>query len=196
MPKVRVGQLYKDKLGNDVQVVNVDGTNRVTFRWGDGYERVCQSGVIDLNTLMREEDSRQLNPSFKCGDKGKLKDGTPWEIISYTTYSNIKIKVMTEPPWETTVSGGNLASGSIRNRGKPSLFGVGILGDAGERFDHGVLKEKLKLLAEECKNERGAGRKKKTDPSEVHRLKQAGATQEEVARKLDISISTVRRNWK
>lgn len=130
LPKVRVGQLYKDKLGNDVQVVNVDGTNRVTFRWGDGYERVCQSGVIDLNTLMREEDSRQLNPSFKCGDKGKLKDGTPWEIISYTTYSNIKIKVMTEPPWETTVSGGNLASGSIRNRGKPSLFGVGILGDA------------------------------------------------------------------
>lgn len=76
------------------------------------------------------------------------------------------------------------------------LESIGILGDAGERFDHGVLKEKLKLLAEECKNERGAGRKKKTDPSEVHRLKQAGATQEEVARKLDISISTVRRNWK
>ena len=32
------------------------------------------------------------------------------------------------------------------------LESLGILGDAGERFDHGVLKEKLKLLAEECKN--------------------------------------------
>lgn len=128
LPRTRVGQWYKDKLGNNVQIVHMEGANKVTFRWEDGYERICQSGVIDLNTLMREEDSRRLNPSFKVGDTGKLKDGTIWEITDYINYSNIKIKVMTSPPWETIVNGGNLVSGSIRNRGKPSLFGVGILG--------------------------------------------------------------------
>lgn len=130
LPKFRVGQWYKDKLGNDVQVVHIENTNKITFRWEDGYERVCQSGVIALNTLMREEDSQRLNPSFKVGDTGRLKDGTIWKIIDYVTYSNIKIQIMTEPPWEATVHGGNLVSGSIKNKGKPSLFGVGILGDA------------------------------------------------------------------
>lgn len=129
LPKIRVGQLHKDKLGNTVQVVCIEGSDRVTFRWEDGYERVCQSSVIHLNTLMREEDSRRLNPSFKVGDTGYLKDGTIWEIIEYTNYSKIKVKIMTDPPWETTVNGGNLVSGSIKNRGKPSLFGIGILGD-------------------------------------------------------------------
>ena len=130
LPKIRVGQWHKDKLGNTVQVVSIDGSNKVTFRWEDGYERVCQSSVIHLNTLMREEDSRRLNPSFKVGDTGYLKDGTMWEIIEYPNYSKIKVKILTDPAWETTVNGGNLVSGSIKNRGKPSLFGVGILGDA------------------------------------------------------------------
>ena len=76
------------------------------------------------------------------------------------------------------------------------LESIGILGDAAERFDHGVLKEKLRVLSQENKNERGAGRKRKVDPMEVQDLKKAGATQEEVARELNISISTVRRNWK
>lgn len=130
LPKIRVGQWHKDKLGNTVQVVSINGSNKVTFRWEDGYERVCQSSVIHLNTLMREEDSRRLNPSFKVGDTGYLKDGTMWEIIEYPNYSKIKVKILTDPAWETTVNGGNLVSGSIKNRGKPSLFGVGILGDA------------------------------------------------------------------
>ena len=78
---------------------------------------------------MREEDSRRLNPSFKVGDTGYLKDDTMWEIIEYHNYSKIKVKILTDPAWETTVNGGNLVSGSIKNRGKPSLFGVGILGD-------------------------------------------------------------------
>lgn len=129
LPKIRVGQWHKDKLGNTVQVVSIDGSNKVTFRWEDGYERVCQSSVIHLNTLMREEDSRRLNPSFKVGDTGYLKDDTMWEIIEYHNYSKIKVKILTDPAWETTVNGGNLVSGSIKNRGKPSLFGVGILGD-------------------------------------------------------------------
>lgn len=130
LPKIRVGQLHKDKLGNTVQVVCIGGSDRVTFRWEDGYERVCQSSVIHLNTLMREEDSRRLNPSFKVGDTGYLRDGTMWEIIEYSNFNKIKVKIMTDPPWETIVSGGNLVSGSIKNRGKPSLFGVGIIGGA------------------------------------------------------------------
>ena len=129
LPKTRVGQWYKDKFGNDVQIVHIENTQKVTFEWIDGYRRVCQSGVIIANTLMREEDSRQMNPSFKTGDKGEMRDGTEWEILEYTGYSQIRIRVMTDPPWETVVSGCNLASGSIKNRGKPSLFGVGILGE-------------------------------------------------------------------
>lgn len=135
LPKVRVGQWYKDKLGNDVQIVHMEGTHKVTFQWKDGYKRVCSSTVISLNTLMREEDSRRLNPHFKVGDTGKLKDGTAWEIIDYVKASNIKIRVITDPPWETTVQGGNLLTGSIKNRGKPSLFGIGILGEVDVNCD-------------------------------------------------------------
>jgi hypothetical protein len=50
-------------------------------------------------------------------------------------------------------------------------------------------------ILEKMKN-RGAGRKKRIDPAAIKNLKSEGMTQEEVARELNISISTVRRNWR
>lgn len=41
------------------------------------------------------------------------------------------------------------------------------------------------------------GKPKKIDPSEIKKLKEEeGLTQEEIARKLNVSVSTIRRNWK
>lgn len=129
LPNIVVGKKYLDKMGRTVEVVSINGTSKVTFRWDDGYERTCQSSVITLNKIMREEDSSRLNPSLKTGDTGKLRDGTLWEVIEYKNFSNIHVKFLTDPPWYGLVSGGNLISGSVRNKGAPTLFGVGIIGD-------------------------------------------------------------------
>lgn len=43
---------------------------------------------------------------------------------------------------------------------------------------------------------RGAGRKKKVNPGIIKKMRSQGMTQEQVARELNISISTVKRNEK
>jgi hypothetical protein len=42
---------------------------------------------------------------------------------------------------------------------------------------------------------RGAGRKQKVDVCAIRAYKKGGCTQEFVARQLNVSISTIRRNW-
>lgn len=41
-----------------------------------------------------------------------------------------------------------------------------------------------------------AGRPKRVEFEEIQKLKDKGMTQEQVARELNVSLSTVRRNWK
>ena len=42
---------------------------------------------------------------------------------------------------------------------------------------------------------RGAGRKKSVDVKLIHEFKDQGKTQEWTAREMNVSISTIRRNW-
>lgn len=43
---------------------------------------------------------------------------------------------------------------------------------------------------------RGAGRKKSVDVEAIHAYRDQGKTQEWTAREMNVSISTIRRNWK
>lgn len=59
-----------------------------------------------------------------------------------------------------------------------------------------ALKEALRAL-EAVENEPSpAGRKKKDETTKVHELRENGLTQEQIARELNISLSTVRRELK
>lgn len=57
--------------------------------------------------------------------------------------------------------------------------------------EFGVISQEI-----EKKNKRGAGRKKIVDVDLIKKLRAEGKSQEQVARDLNISISTVRRNQK
>ena len=64
-----------------------------------------------------------------------------------------------------------------------------------EVFEHG---DKLYDLNDKIQNanSKQAGRPKSVDVEEIQRLKEEGMTQEQTARELNVSLSTVRRNWK
>lgn len=51
-------------------------------------------------------------------------------------------------------------------------------------------------IIKEIKNPRKAGRKKSIDVDQVHNYRNQGKTQEWVAREMNVSISTIKRNWK
>jgi DNA-binding NarL/FixJ family response regulator len=57
-----------------------------------------------------------------------------------------------------------------------------------------ALKEGLKALEKVENAPSPAGRKKSVDSEEIKRLRAEGKTQEQIARELNISLSTVRRN--
>lgn len=128
LPKVREGQTYKDKLGNTVLLLKLEKGGFCTFQWEDGYERRCQSSVISLNTIMREEDSKLLNPTFKVGYKGVLKGLYKYEVVRVENSSKVTILIHEPVPHEVTVNSGNLIRGTVTNRYVPSVAGVGILG--------------------------------------------------------------------
>ncbi|RTL04439.1 DUF4222 domain-containing protein [Candidatus Dependentiae bacterium] len=124
--KIKVGDEYQDKLGNRVVVSGIDTTQRVTFRWEDGYERVQQSSAIILNRIMREEDSRAFSQTIKVGDKFTTKQGAVVEVVEYITFGKIRIKFFDDSfRW---VSGGNLKKGFVWHKDYPSNSGVGRLG--------------------------------------------------------------------
>lgn len=129
LPKFQIGQVFNDKHGNPVELINLEKCT-ATFRWSDGYERACQTSVISLNTLMREDDSQRLNPTFKVGYTGNLKDGSLYEVVEYTNNKNIKIMIKEPVEHYVCVSGGNLARGDVNNKYFRSLAGVGFIGDS------------------------------------------------------------------
>lgn len=51
------------------------------------------------------------------------------------------------------------------------------------------------VKSQEIKNARNAGRKKTVDVQLIHDFKNQGKTQEWTAREMNVSISTIRRNW-
>ena len=59
-----------------------------------------------------------------------------------------------------------------------------------------ALEEALEALLAVENAPSSAGRKKVIDPEKIKSFKNKGYTQEQTARELNISISTVRRNWK
>lgn len=126
--KIKVGNEYRDKLGNRVVVSKIDTCQRVTFKWEDGYERTQQGSAIVLNTIMRETDSKRLNPEIKVGDRFTTFQGATVEIVEYITYSKVKICFVDIDNSFKWVTGGNLKNGFIWHKDYPSLVGVGCLG--------------------------------------------------------------------
>lgn len=128
LPSIFVGDIFQDKLGNNVTVKAVEKSDKITFEWDDGYTRVCQSSVLRLGTLMREEDSCRLNPKLKIGDRFTTKQGAVLEIIEYKNFRNILICFIEFDKSSRWVSGGNLIKGNTHHPMLPSNAGVGILG--------------------------------------------------------------------
>lgn len=125
--KYRVGQKYKDKYGNEAEIVNLV-KNLATFKWEDGVTRTCQTGVISAGTLMKEEDSRRMNPKIKPGSVWPTKDGSSLEVIELMKNQEVKIRFLEPVEYEDFVSYGNILSGSIANKFKPSVCDKGFLG--------------------------------------------------------------------
>ena len=129
LPSLFVGDNFKDKVGNTATIKDIDTTARVTFEWEDGYTRVCQSSVLRNCSLMREEDSGQLNPSIKEGDKFINKQGAEFYVKRYTSAANIVVEFMSPVCYSVKTSMGNIRKGHIHNKYLPTVAGVGILGD-------------------------------------------------------------------
>lgn len=127
LPKYRLGQQFKDKVGNIVTLVALD-KGQCTFEWSDGYTRTCQTSVISLNTIMREEDSQRLNPSIKIGDTFTLNCGSVAEVLEFINSKEVRIKIAEPVPYEDIVGAGNLKIGAVANKFKASHSGVGYLG--------------------------------------------------------------------
>jgi hypothetical protein len=129
LPSMFVGDIVHDKLGNLVTISNIDTTERITFKWEDGYERVCQSSVLKLNTLMREEHSQLLNPSVKVGDSFKNNKGDVFIVKEYIKASKIVVEFQ-EPVKHCVISSmGNIKRGNVGNKHTPTVCNIGIVGD-------------------------------------------------------------------
>lgn len=127
LPKVRVGQEVTDKNGASVKIIKIE-KGRATFEWSDGYQRTCQTSVLNTRTLMREEDSCKLNPKIKQGSVWKTNDGCLITVIEVLKKNKVKIKFHYPVEYEDVVFYGNILQGSICNKFKPSVFGKGYLG--------------------------------------------------------------------
>lgn len=152
LPKIRVGQIFKDKNGENTTLVSLNKGIGV-FEWPDGYQRSCQTSVTYLNTLIREEDSIKLNPSVKNGDVFTMNCGSTCKVIEYINSSKIRIEVNEPVKYEDIVGMGNLKSGSIRNRYVPSLEGVGYLGTSNIPATSPIYKSWAGML-KRCYNEK------------------------------------------
>lgn len=130
LPKYLVGDKFTDKRGNPVTIVDIENSSKVTFEWEDGYRRTCQSSVLSLGTILREEDSRQLNPEIKVGDRFTNTQGIELEVVKYEKASKITVRVHGPVDYEIVTSQGNLKKGVVHDKYSPSVAGKGILGDA------------------------------------------------------------------
>jgi hypothetical protein len=130
LPKYFVGDEFFDKKGNKAKIVNIESSSRYTFEWEDGYQRICQSSVISLGTLLREEDSCQINPEIKVGQFFTNTQGVTLEVIKYEKASKVTVKVHGPVEYEIITTQGNLKKGVVHDKYSPSFAGKGILGDA------------------------------------------------------------------
>lgn len=129
LPPLFVGDSFKDRLGNSVIVKDIDTAARVTFEWEDGYTRVCRSYVLKNNSLIREEDSGQLNPSIKEGDKFTNQQGSEFHVKKYTKAANIVVEFTSPICYSVKTTMGNIKKGVVHNKYLPTVAGVGIIGD-------------------------------------------------------------------
>lgn len=128
-PKLMVGDIVKDKYGQDVEIIEILNSDNVTFRWSDGYTRIMQSSRVISNNLLRENESKRLNPTVKVGDIYKNKQGVDLVVVNYESSKRITVEVQGPKKHELLVTSGNLKKGYVNDRYSPSAAGVGILGD-------------------------------------------------------------------
>lgn len=127
LQKYRVGQTYKDKFGNDAEIIKIE-KGMATFKWNDGTTRTCQVSVIPAGTLMKEEDSMKMNPKIKVGSTWTTRDGSMIEVLELLKNQEVVIRFLAPVRYEDVVLYGNILSGSIANKFKPSVCEKGFLG--------------------------------------------------------------------
>lgn len=129
LPSIFVGDIVLDKLGNKVTISNIDTSERITFKWEDGYERTCKQAVLSLNTLMREEDSQRLSPSVKVGDSFRNFRGNLFIVKEYINSSKVLVEFQEPIKHCVYSSSGNILKGNLKNKYAPTVCNVGIIGD-------------------------------------------------------------------
>jgi len=130
LPKHMVGDKLFDKNNNPITIVKIEGSSKITFEWEDGYQRTCQSSAIYLGRVLREEDSKIMNPEVKVGQWFTNTQGIELEVIKYEKASRITVKVHGPVEYEIVTNQGNLKKGIVHDKYSPSVAGKGILGDA------------------------------------------------------------------
>lgn len=129
IPSIFVGDVLRDKMGNEVTVNKIDTVQRVTFQWLDGVTRIAQAATALRGDLLHPKDSQRLTPSISVGDRFSTWQGCTVTVIAYKTFQKITVKF--DHPYDLVkvVSGGNLLKGVVHNQYAPSVAGVGIIGD-------------------------------------------------------------------
>lgn len=125
-----IGDIYKDKYGNNIELIHYETCDKITVQWDDGNTRVVRGYQIENGLVIREEDSKLLNPSIKVGDEFRNNQGTLIRVKEYKSYSNVVVEMLGEVRHEVTCNAGNLIKGNVHDKYAPSVAGKGIIGDA------------------------------------------------------------------
>lgn len=130
LPTYFVGDKFIDKYGKTAEIVKIDTTSKITFKWEDGATRVLQSSAIINNSLIHPSDSCLLNPEMKVGDKYLNFQGIEFEIEKYIAASHIVVSFSVPFKHSVKTTQGNIKKGNVHNYHVPSVAGVGIVGDS------------------------------------------------------------------
>lgn len=125
LPSWFVGDVVKDNQGVDVTITAIAGVKKMTFRWPDGVERVCQASVLHLGTLVHPENSQKLNPKVKVGQVYKTKLGGEVEVVEVKGSAKILVEFKQPKVYRVYTNQSNLTNGNINNKYSSSVLGVG-----------------------------------------------------------------------
>lgn len=125
-----IGNIYKDKYGDDIKLINYKTYDKITVQWSDGTTRVVTGYQIENGLVIREDYSQRLNPSVKVGDEFRNNQGTLLRVKEYRSYSNVLVEVLGSIHHDVVCNAGNLIKGNVHDKYAPSVAGKGIIGDA------------------------------------------------------------------
>lgn len=128
LPKHFVGDIHQDKFGNTV-VISKIGNDKVTLVWGDGYEREFQQSVLVTKSIMRESESRRLNPTVQVGKKFITNQDCLIEVKEIKSNGKCIVEFQEPHIFSKEVYKSNVVSGNVHNQYLPTVAGFGVIGD-------------------------------------------------------------------